>query len=139
MLYMDIISLKALPAPSVVNVTVDATQTGRTRLFVVNAAVLDSIFDTLATIDLLDEMGNQALRFPGGSLPDDYHWATNTTDSNSWQWATSFTQFAQVATATGAHRLSDDQRQCVQQTPGHQSEWNQNQHLSRMAPAPANP
>jgi len=47
-------------------------------------------------------MANQALRFPGGSLSDDYHWATNTTDSNTWQWATSFTQFAQVATATGA-------------------------------------
>jgi len=103
--YVDTISLKALPAPSVVNVTVDTAQTGRTldaRLFGVNAAVWDSIFDTPTTIGLLDEMGNQALRFPGGSLSDDYHWATNTTDSNTWQWATSFTQFAQVATATGA-------------------------------------
>ena len=69
MFYVDIISLKALPAPSVVNVTVDATQTGRTRLFGVNAAVWDSIFDTPTTIGLLDEMGNQALRFPGGRCP----------------------------------------------------------------------
>lgn len=103
--YVDSISLKALPAPSVVNVTVDPTRTGRTldaRMFGVNAAVWDGVFDTPTTINLLDEMGNQALRFPGGSLSDDYHWATNTTDSNTWQWATSFTQFAQVATATGA-------------------------------------
>jgi hypothetical protein len=83
MFYVDTISLKALPAASVVNVTVDATQTGRTRLFGVNAAVWDSIFDTPTTIGLLDEMGNQALRFPGGSLSDDYHWATDTTDGNS--------------------------------------------------------
>ena len=47
-------------------------------------------------------MGNQALRFPGGSLSDDYHWATNTTDSNTWQWATSFSQFADVATTVGS-------------------------------------
>jgi alpha-L-arabinofuranosidase len=29
-------------------------------------------------------MNNQALRFPGGSLADDYHWASNTTDTNTW-------------------------------------------------------
>jgi alpha-L-arabinofuranosidase len=103
--YVDTISLSAIPAPSMVNVTVDTTPTGHpldARMFGVNAAVWDSVFDTPTTINLLDEMGNLALRFPGGSLSDDYHWATNTTDSNTWQWATSFTQFAQVATATGA-------------------------------------
>ncbi len=47
-------------------------------------------------------MGDQALRFPGGSLSDDYHWATNTTNGNTWQWATSFDNFAQVATTIGA-------------------------------------
>jgi alpha-N-arabinofuranosidase len=103
--YVDTISLKAVGVPSVVNIGVSTTQTGRTvdaRMFGLNAAVWDGVFDTPTTINLLDEMGNQALRFPGGSLSDDYHWATNTTDSNTWQWATSFTQFAQVATATGA-------------------------------------
>src|ERR1051326_8250575 len=47
-------------------------------------------------------MGNQTLRFPGGSLSDDYHWQSNTTGSNTWQWATSFDQFAHVATTTAA-------------------------------------
>ena len=47
-------------------------------------------------------MGNVALRFPGGSASDDYHWATNVSGNNTWQWATSFDKFANVALPTGA-------------------------------------
>ncbi len=103
--FADSITFKALPPPSAVNVTVNAAQPVRTvdaRHFAVNTAVWDADFDTANTINLLTSMGAQALRFPGGSLSDDYHWATNTTDSNTWQWATSFDQFAQVATTIGA-------------------------------------
>jgi alpha-L-arabinofuranosidase len=103
--FVDTISIKANPPPSVVNVTVNAAQPVRivdARHFAVNTAVWDGDFDTSNTINLLTSMGAQALRFPGGSLSDDYHWATNTTDSNTWTWATSFDQFAQVATAIGA-------------------------------------
>jgi len=103
--YVDDISLTAVPAPLVVSVTVDASQTIRTidaRHFGVNAAVWDAVFDTPTTISLLSEMGNQALRFPGGSLSDEYHWESNTTGSNTWQWATSFDKFAHVASATAA-------------------------------------
>lgn len=102
--YVDTISIKAAPAPNVVNVMVNAGQTVRTidaRHFAVNAAVWDSDFDTTNTINLLSAMGAQVMRFPGGSLSDDYHWATNTTDSNTWTWATSFDRFAQVATTVG--------------------------------------
>jgi alpha-N-arabinofuranosidase len=102
--FVDTISFKAQPAPSVVNVTVNASQPVRVvdaRHFAVNTAVWDGDFDTSNTITLLTRMGAQALRFPGGSLSDDYHWATNTTDSNTWQWATSFDSFAQVATTVG--------------------------------------
>lgn len=102
--FVDTISFKAQPAPSVVNITVNAAQPVRivdARHFAVNTAVWDGDFDTSNTINLLTSMGAQALRFPGGSLSDDYHWATNTTDSNTWQWATSFDQFAQVATTVG--------------------------------------
>jgi alpha-L-arabinofuranosidase len=102
--YVDTISIKAEPPPAVVNVTVNAGQTVRTidaRHFAVNAAVWDADFDTSNTINLLSAMGAQAMRFPGGSLSDDYHWATNTTDSNTWTWATSFDSFAQVATTVG--------------------------------------
>jgi len=103
--FVDTISFTAQPAPSVVNVTVNAADVLRVvdaRHFGVNTAVWDSILDTSATTNLLTEMGAEALRFPGGSLSDDYHWATNTTDSNTWQWATSFDMFAQVATTVGA-------------------------------------
>jgi alpha-N-arabinofuranosidase len=103
--YVDNISFSAPPPPAVVNLTVDAAQALRTvdaRHFGINTAVWDNVFDTTTTIDLLNGMGNQALRFPGGSLSDDYHWATNTTDSNTWQWATSFTGFAHVASSVGS-------------------------------------
>jgi alpha-N-arabinofuranosidase len=102
--FVDTISIKAQPPPSVVNVTVNAAQPVRivnARHFAVNTAVWDADFDTNNTINLLTRMGTQALRFPGGSLSDDYHWATNTTDSNTWLWATSFDSFAQVATTVG--------------------------------------
>jgi hypothetical protein len=103
--FVDTISITAQPAPSVVNVTVNAADGVRTvdaRHFGVNTAVWDSLLDTSMTTNILTEMGAGALRFPGGSLSDDYHWATNTTDSNTWQWATSFDMFATVATAIGA-------------------------------------
>jgi len=102
--FVDTISFTAQPAPGVVNVTVNAADAVRVvdaRHFAVNTAVWDADFDTSNTINLLSAMGAQALRFPGGSLSDDYHWATNTTDSNTWQWATSFDMFAQVATGVG--------------------------------------
>jgi hypothetical protein len=100
---VDDISLTAVPPPSTVNIAVDASQTVRTidaRHFAVNAAVWDAAFDTQTTISLLTEMGNQALRFPGGSLSDEYHWQSNTSGNNTWQWATSFDKFAHVASAT---------------------------------------
>ena len=103
--FVDTISITALPPPSVVNVTVNAADTVRVvdaRHFGVNTAVWDSLLDTSITTNLLTAMGAGSLRFPGGSLSDDYHWATNTTDSNTWTWSTSFDQFAQVATAIGA-------------------------------------
>ncbi len=103
--YVDDVSLTAVPPPAVVDVTVDASRTLRridARHFGVNAAVWDTVFDTATTIALLTEMGNQTLRFPGGSLSDDYHWRTNTTGDNTWQWATSFDDFARVALATAA-------------------------------------
>jgi alpha-L-arabinofuranosidase len=103
--YVDTISITAQAPPSVVNITVNAADEVRVvdaRHFGINTAVWDALLDTSVTTNLLTGMGAKSLRFPGGSLSDDYHWATNTTDSNTWQWSTSFDQFAQVATAIGA-------------------------------------
>ncbi len=103
--YVDTITITAQPPPSAVNVTVNAADTVRTvdaRQFGLNTAVWDSLLDTSVTTGLLTGMGVGSLRFPGGSLSDDYHWATNNTDSNTWTWPVSFDQFAPVATAIGA-------------------------------------
>jgi alpha-L-arabinofuranosidase len=103
--YVDDIALVSPPPPSTVSVSIDAAQVIRTidaRLFGINAAVWDSVFDTANTISMFTDMDNQALRFPGGSLSDEYHWATNTTGTNTWTWATSFDKFAHVATSTNA-------------------------------------
>jgi hypothetical protein len=103
--YIDDLALVSPPPPSTVSVSIDATQIIRTvdnRLFGINAAVWDSVFDTANTISMLTDMDNRALRFPGGSLSDEYHWATNTTGTNTWTWATSFDNFAHVATSTNA-------------------------------------
>jgi hypothetical protein len=101
--YVDTISFTAQPPPSVVNVTVNAANGVRAvdvRHFGVNTAVWDSLLGTSMTTNLLTGMGAGALRFPGGSLADEYDWATNTGAGQTW--ATSFDMFAPVATAIGA-------------------------------------
>src|SRR6266436_1898465 len=98
-------SAPAQAPPAIMHVTLNATQTVRTvdaRFFAVNTAIWDGAFDTPATVALLRAMGCLALRFPGGSASDDYHWASNTSGTNTWTWATSFTKFAHVATNLGA-------------------------------------
>lgn len=103
--YLDDVVLRGPEVPSEVRVTVRADQVLRpmdARHFGVNVAAWDENFDTPATIRLLKEMGNRALRFPGSSLADEYHWESNTSWTNSWEWATSFDRFARVAMETGA-------------------------------------
>ncbi|MCL5098130.1 MAG: hypothetical protein M1608_11515, partial [Candidatus Omnitrophica bacterium] len=82
-------------------VSVDAAQIVRTvdaRLFGLNTAIWDSHFDTADTVFALRELDARALRFPGGSLSDDYHWASNRSGANGRTWPTSFSNFAHVAT-----------------------------------------
>jgi hypothetical protein len=43
-------------------------------------------------------MGTRALRFPGGSDSDDYHWVYNRQDNNNWSWSTSLASFIHVIT-----------------------------------------
>jgi len=102
--YVDDVELTAKPAP-LVHVMVNATQPIRradARWFGVNTAVWDGNFDTSTTISALREMGTRIMRFPGGSLSDEYHWASNTTLSNTWHWSTSFANFMHVATNVGS-------------------------------------
>jgi alpha-N-arabinofuranosidase len=106
--YLDDVQLNAASAPLLVHLAVNAAQPLRTvdpRMFGLNAAVWDGSVDTPDTLAELREIGCSMLRFPGGSLSDEYHWASNTTDSNTWQWASSFTKLAQITTNLGAQAL----------------------------------
>jgi alpha-N-arabinofuranosidase len=104
---LDSVSLSTVP-PALIQVSVDASQTIRAadaRWFGLNTAVWDGYFDTPYTAAAVAQLGTQILRFPGGSTADDYHWASNTTDTNTWTWATSFSSFIQIATNAHAQAM----------------------------------
>jgi alpha-N-arabinofuranosidase len=97
-----------IPNASTVAVNVDSTKVIRTldsQLTGINAAVWDSSFESQTTKALLESMGTKILRFPGGSLSDEYHWQTNTTLNNTWQWATSFDDFAAIAKSVNSQAI----------------------------------
>lgn len=105
--YMDDINLVAVP-PSPVHLTVDVNQKVRSadsRWFGLNTAVWDGNFDTPTTSRALAELNTHILRFPGGSLSDEYHWATDTTLNNTWTWTTAFANFIHIATNVGAQAM----------------------------------
>ncbi|HEY4414311.1 MAG TPA: alpha-L-arabinofuranosidase [Verrucomicrobiae bacterium] len=106
--YLDDIQLTTGSGPSLVQVTINATNRIRTadaRWSGLNTAVWDSNLDTPQTTNLLSEIGAKILRFPGGSLSDEYHWGTGRSLNNTWQWGTFFTNFIHVATNVGAQAL----------------------------------
>jgi hypothetical protein len=102
----DVNLTAATPVP--VHISVNASQTLRTadaRWFGLNTAIWDGYFDSAYTSNALRELGTLILRFPGGSAADDYHWASNTTDTNTWTWSTSFADFVHIATNAGAQAM----------------------------------
>ena len=101
--YVDDVQLTAAPAPTIVHLKVDAGQTLRNvdaRHFGVNTATWDGNLDTSSTSNVLQEMGVLALRFPGGSTADQYHWV-NSKVNNTLE-PTKFSNFIHVATNMGA-------------------------------------
>ena len=103
--YLDDVRLDLAPPPAVVNVSVQGKSRIRrvdARLFGLNTAIWDGAFNTATTAELLNELDNQALRFPGGSASDVYHWKTNTSHGQTTPWATDFDEFANIATTTQA-------------------------------------
>jgi alpha-N-arabinofuranosidase len=99
--YLDDIQLVTIVPPAVTHLTIDANQPLRTvdaRLFGINAAQWDGMFDTPLTLTQLNATGARALRFPGGSNSDDYHWLYNRQDHNNWTWQTSLANYIHVLT-----------------------------------------
>ena len=98
------VTWNANPPPGITDIKV--TTSGMVRAvdqkhLGVNTAVWDTGLNSATCESLISKSGFKSFRFPGGSLSDGYHWATNTTDSNTWTWATDFDQFASVAGFTG--------------------------------------
>jgi hypothetical protein len=106
--YIAEVRLVAAPPPAVVHVGVNATNLVRTvdsRVFGINTAAWDGYLDSASTISILTNMGNQALRWPGGSWGDVYHWtneAWNTGATSARNWGSFTTNFIHVATNTHA-------------------------------------
>jgi alpha-L-arabinofuranosidase len=110
--YVDDIAFAARPAPALQHLSVDASQTLRAadpRWFGVNTAVWDGYLDTSATSNALSQAGVLSLRFPGGSLSDQYNWSTGLSivwsdgspvSTNSW--SSTLANFMHVATNLGA-------------------------------------
>lgn len=103
--YIDDVRLDLAPPPATVNVTVNARRPSRVvdpRMFGLNTAIWDGSFNTPTTAGLLAEADNQALRYPGGSISDIYHWQTDLAEGNTYLWPTNFDAFANIAKTTKA-------------------------------------
>jgi hypothetical protein len=105
--YIAGIELTAAPKPPVVHVGVYAAAPIRTvdaRVFGINNVAWDGSEDAPGTIDQVTNMGIQALRWPGGSWGDGYHWT-----NEAWQygatsartWGSFTSNF--INTVTNAH------------------------------------
>jgi hypothetical protein len=106
--YLDDIQLTSATAPSVTLLSVNASQpirTADTRWFGLNTPIWDSVLDTPQTMALLTNMGATALRFPGGSDSDDFHWLQNKEDNVTYKWETSLASFIQVVTNLNAQTM----------------------------------
>jgi hypothetical protein len=106
--YLDDIQLSSATAPALVNVSLNATQTVRVadaRWFGMNTAIWDAAFDSANTVNQFTNLGTRALRFPGGSLSDEYHWVVNRSLTNTWQWATQLGNFIHVVTNANAQAM----------------------------------
>ena len=107
--YVDDVALLAAPPPDTIQINVDVSSVIRTidgRIYGLNTAIWDQQLASAASGNLLTVMNTQLLRFPGGSLSDDYEWQTDRSVSNgSFQWASSAATFATVAAARGAQAV----------------------------------
>jgi len=89
----------AVAPPGDVHLSLDANLVVRTadaRWFGVNEAIWDANLAAPETVSLLNEMGCQFLRYPGGAQSDDYHWDANHADT---------TTFASVTAGAGAQAV----------------------------------
>src|SRR6187401_3331965 len=90
------------------NVTINAgtpVQTVDDRLFGANSTLWDSALGTPQTQSLLQAAGIRAIRLPGGSLSDEYHWRINKNRDNSWIWSSGFNVSSTLTSSLAAHAM----------------------------------
>jgi len=78
--YVDDVQLTPTVPPAVVHLGADAGQLLRlvdARQFGLNTATWDGSLGNSSTLPMLQQIGCQALRWPGGSTSDGYHWASD--------------------------------------------------------------
>jgi hypothetical protein len=78
--YVDDVQLTPAPTPALVHLGTDAGQVLRpvdARQFGLNTATWDGSLGDSRTLPMLQQVGCEALRWPGGSSSDAYHWASD--------------------------------------------------------------
>ena len=86
--YVDDVQLTPAATPAVVHLGADAGQTLHpvdARQFGLNTATWDGSLGNASTLPLLQQIGTRALRWPGGSTSDDYHWAADPAGNATFQ------------------------------------------------------
>jgi len=100
--YLSFVGWTPAAPPSSVEIGIKPNTSLRTvdqKMFGVNTAMWDSGLASKTCKNLVAKAGFKSLRFPGGSLSDQYHWATNKTDYVNANWPTNFDTFASMAVA----------------------------------------
>jgi alpha-L-arabinofuranosidase len=86
--YVDDVQLSPAATPTAVHLGADAGQVLRPvdgRQFGLNTATWDGSLGNAQTLPLLQQIGCQALRWPGGSTSDGYHWASDPAGNATFQ------------------------------------------------------
>lgn len=105
--YVDDIVISTVPPPTQVQLSINANSVIRTideRMYGINVAMWDSLLSGPSNDGLLAQMGTRIIRFPGGSLSDDYNWQTDrqVSTNGTFQWPNNAATFANVAEKRGA-------------------------------------
>jgi hypothetical protein len=86
--YVDDVQLTPAATPVVVHLGADAGQVLQpvdARQFGLNTATWDGSLSNSSTLPMLQQIGTRALRWPGGSTSDDYHWASDPSGNATFQ------------------------------------------------------
>ncbi len=106
--YVDDIQFVSSVVPAVTHITVNTglpIRSADARWFGMNVAIWDNALGAAQTVTELTNMGMRALRFPGGSDSDDYHWLFNRQDNNTWSWTTSLADYIRIITNANAQSV----------------------------------